>query len=368
MKFTCECGLFKKALAATTPAALAKSSNPALEGIYVLAEENGVTLRGYNYRTSAETSFPAQVSETGACIINARFIWDIVRSMPDGMVHLTVRDDLNFVIGCGNTELTGVALPAKMFPELPFLKKLTGVTLPAGLLKEMITDVAYAVSENDNHPINTGILFETNGTELILAAVDGYRLSVRRETLKTVPQTDLRFVVPGECIKIVLRNLPDGDEMIGIYPQNQHALFDLGAIRMSTRLLDGEFIDYRTTMSIINAQKVTLPVLPLIRSLEVMSVINNDRVRVPVRFHFKDGYLSISVMSSTSTATDAIPVENCPEDMEIGFNDRYILDALRSVHEDTVVMNVTSPLTPCLFTPEKGNYFAYLVLPVKLKK
>lgn len=366
MRFSCEKSTLSDAIAVCIHAVGSKTTSPVMEGLLITAE-NDVTMSGFNYKTGIQRTFAASVYEPGAVVLNARILSDIVRKLPDEIVEVLVDERLMATIKCGSSEFNIIASDAKEFPEMPVVPRDEGFTVPDLTLKELIGGTIFAVCENENKPIITGSLFETDGKTLRMVSVDGYRLAVRQAELQEAPPRDFSFVVPGETLKEIYRILPDDEESCFISPQKKHALFDFAGTLVNTRLLEGEFLNWRAAIPQDQPVNVRLNKAELIDAVERVSLIISERLKNPVRCIFEGNTLKLSCITALGRSYDECRIPDVGPAIEIGFNNRYLLDALRACPDDEFILGLKSGLSPCTMTPVEGQKFTYLVLPVRLK-
>ena len=210
MKFSCEKETLLSLIGTASRAVTGKSAMPLLEGLLVTADANTLTLTGYDLSMGIRTTTEADVIEPGSIVLNARLFYDIVRKLPQDVVYLETDDKLLTTIKCGRAVFNLIATEADEYPALAEVSAETGFSLPQAMLKSMIAQTIFSVSDNESKPIHTGCLFELEGSRLNVVAVDGYRLSVRRETVEGIPG-DMKFVVPGSSLREIERILTEED-------------------------------------------------------------------------------------------------------------------------------------------------------------
>ena len=369
MKFTCEKLTLTEAIADCLHAVSSKSSITALEGLLIKAMNDRVTLTSYNFKTAITKSFETTVYREGAYIINARMLYDIVRRLPDDIVEIDVEEGYKTTIKSGLSEYNIMASDENEFPELPECIKLKSLVIKNEDLKDAIEGTVFSVSDNETKPIHTGCLFEIDGENLTVVAVDGYRLAIRREKILSENGESMKFVVPGETLKDILRLLPEGeDETTTIYPDRKHEIFETGGTVVVTRLLEGEFLDYMRAIPQNFAAQLDINVKALKDSIERVSLIISERLKNPIRCAFFDSSVKISCITVLGRAFDECPISFCPDKIEIGFNNKYILDALKACDDENVVLYLTDGVSPAVIKPKEGDKYVYMVLPVRLKQ
>ncbi len=368
MKFSCDKDLLNNLIMMASRAVAVKAANPLLDGILIKASVDGLTFTGYNLSMAIRTSTTeADTIEEGCIVLNARLFGDIVRKLPSDIVYLECDSELRTTIKCGRAVFNLIANPADDYPALPEVEKNREIQIPSTILKSMIAQTIFAVSDNESKPIHTGCLFETEGSRLHVVAVDGYRLSVRREELPETPEEDFHFVVPGSSLREVERVLGDEDELISIFPDSKHILFSIGETTMISRLIDGEFLNYRAAIPNSFEHVVTANRMDLITCVERVSLIVSEKLKNPVRMSFDGSTVKMSCITAIGKSYDECQVEGEIDGLEIGFNNRYLLEAFRAVSDDTLVLSLKGALNPMVITPAEGDRYTYLVLPVRLK-
>lgn len=369
MKFSCEKALLQSAISTTSRATAAKSSIPALEGILLEAGEE-LRFTGYNLETGIRTTVPAEVRESGSLVLSARKFADVVGQLPDDTVNVST-EGLTVHIQSGATEYNIPAIDPEEFPELPDVESQSVLTLPRQVLSDMIGRTIFAVSTNDGRPILTGSLFEVMKGLLTVVSVDGQRLALRREKLEKAPEADLSFVVPGAALKEVRTICGDSEEEVSILIGTRHILFRLENTQLVTRRLEGEFLNYRQSISWKSDIKLTADVRTLMTSISRASVILKENSKNPLRCIVGDGELYLSsVTAADGNSYDVCPVEGSGNDLHIGFNHRFLMDALKAVPTDQAKLLMGTPSTPCIIVPteepEGEESFLFMVLPVRM--
>ena len=367
MKFSCEKNLLSEAIAVCSHAVSVKSTDQILGGILFNATDENVTLTGYNLKLGITKTIPATVVSGGSVVIIEKRILDMVRKMPGDTVTITVDENLSCKISCGSTVFTLTTKPAEEYPVIPAVEKNCGIKMPDNIFKQMIDQTVFAVSSNENKPTHTGALFEVVDDCLTMCAVDGYRLAIRSEEVKKMNADEFKFIVPGDSLKDISRILPDDEEECVIYTTRKFALFEFADVTVITRLLEGDFINFRAAVPKDQPISLKMNRQELISAVERVSLIITERLKTPVRMKFEGTTLSLNCTTAENTASDELPIPVCDTPVEIGFNNSYILDALKAATGDEILFEMRSALSPCTIRPVEGEKFVYLVLPVRLK-
>ena len=367
LKFSCEKALLQAAVSTAGRAVAAKSSIPALEGL-LLEGSRELTLSGYNTQTGIRTSFEAQIREEGRIVLNARLFGDIIRRMPDDIIVFSADEKYMVHLSCGDASFDILGLSADDYPELPEVDDEYSVTLQQKTLKAMIGQTAFAVSTNESRPVHTGSLFEIDDTGLTMVSVDGFRLALRHEPLEKIDGGALRFVAPGSALKEVENICGDTDEMITVTRGKRHLLFSAGQTQLICRRLEGEFLDYKNAIPRNNPICVEVANSALLQSLDRISVVISEKLKSPVRCVFEEDRVLLSARTGNGEAKDICLTKGDGKGLEIGFNNRYLMEALRYAPADSVRLELNTNISPCVITPVDGSdNFLYMVLPVRLK-
>ena len=367
MKFSCEKALLQAAISTTSRAVSPKSSIPALEGI-LLEAEHDLRLTGYNLETGIRTTVPAEIQEEGTLVLGARLFGEIIRKLPDDVVCFQ-SDNYMVNIKCGMSEFNILGTDPEEFPELPTVEYQNSLLIPQRSLKAMISQTLFAVSDNESRPIHTGSLFEVDEGGLTVVSVDGYRLALRHEPIdKKEGAEAFSFVVPGAALSEVEKICSDVEDDASVTQGARHVMFKIGDTMLVSRRLEGEFLAYRQAIPRNNTIKVEGDARALLSSIDRVSLIISDKLKSPLRCVFEDGILKISTKTAIGDAYDVCPVDGDGGGLEIGFNNKYLMDALKAAPADRVRLELTTGVSPCVILPTEGEEnFLYMVLPVRLK-
>lgn len=365
MKFSCEKALLSSAITTTSRAVAAKSSIPAMEGILLEAGET-LRLTGYNLDTGIQATVPAEILEDGSLVLSARLFGEIVRKMPDDMVVFTSQG-YTVNIKCGPIEYNILGTDPEEFPELPNVDQQNTLTIGQPVLRSMISQTLFAVSDNESRPIHTGSLFEVDGTGLTVVSVDGYRLALRHEAVEEKTGAEsFSFVVPGAALGEV-EKICSGEENITVTQGARHIMFRTGDTVLVCRRLEGDFLAYKNAIPRNNSIKVEVETRALLASIDRVSILISEKLKSPMRCVFGDGMVSITTKTAIGDAADQCPISGNGNDLEIGFNNKYLMDALKAAPAAKLRMEFTSGLAPCVILPAEGEEnFIYMVLPVRL--
>ena len=365
MKFTVNKSDITEAVSNIQRAVSTKTSIPALEGILLSATETGLELCAYDLELGITTVIPAFVMEPGKAVLSAKLFSDIVRRTPAETVTVSVDEKNMATLESGYSRFSIIGIPAEEFPELPKLSDSTQISLPGALLKSMIRQTLFAIAESDAKPIHQGSLFSLENGILDVVSVDGYRLAVRREPVDF--SEDLSFVVPGKTLSELLKLIKDSEEPVEISAGRRHILFKIDNYTVISSLLEGEFLNYKAAIPPESQTEVVLKTREAIDSVERVSLLITDRLKSPIRCLFDNNEVKLNCTTSMGRASDQLDVEMTGQSVEIGFNNRYLLEALRNTECDEVKVQLGGPLSPMKVVPKEGDSFLFRVLPVRLK-
>ena len=367
MRFTCEKSMLVTGLNITGRTVAQKSALSALEGILCRAAD-GLSLTGFNMETAIIYKIDAEVTDMGECVLPAKLFGDIIRRLPEGPVTVVVDDNFKVSIRAGYASFTISAESAEDYPELPDVGSGRSISISQPALKELISGTIFSVSENQGRPIHTGVKFEVEDDLISAIAVDGFRLARRTYHTQEPTGRQMAFVVPAQGLKEVEKILQDTDEDAAFTLGSKHIMFQIGDATLICRLLEGEFLDWRRVVPTNCPVKLVANVGELTSSIERVGLIVSEKYKSPVRCVFSDQVLLLKTNTTIGAAEDRCSLAGDGKELEIGFNVRYLCDALRAVPSDEVVLELTNGLSPIVMTPVEGDKhdFSYMVLPVRI--
>ncbi len=369
MKFSCTRSELQTAVSIAAKAASAKSPIPALEGILIETTLSGIKLTGYDLKKGIYTSIDAEVAEQGSVVLGARIFSEIVRSLPEGTV--TVRTENNNVfITCENSDFSIIGTDAADYPELPAIDAQAGVKIPQKLMGDIIRQTIFAVSDSEARPVYTGELFEIEDGLLTVVAVDGYRLALRSEPVEDMEEEKHSFIVPGSALSDLEKLCAATDDPVEIHLGSKHIGFTIGNTVLISRRLEGDFLNYKKTIPSNFRVNVKTDRYFLQRTVERVSLIIDDKIKNPIRCIFGENEIRVVCATGLGKAEDVCIVEGSGDNLEIGFNNRYLLDALKAAPAEEISVCLNTGASPCVITPadpDAEHPFTYMILPVRLK-
>lgn len=362
MRFNCLRTDLSNAVSNVSRAVAAKSTLPALEGVLIKAYNNQLEICGYDLEIGIVTNVEASVAEEGEIVVSARLFNEIIRKLPEEIVNIETDDKLITYINSGAADYQIVGMNSSEYPELPNVEEISGLTINAEILKNMIRQTVFATSDNMAKPIYTGSLFEVKDGLFKIEAVDGFRMAIREENVDS--DIDAKFVVPGKTQNEILKLITDIKKDVVLTVGQRHIIIKIENYSIISRLLEGNFLDYKMPQSASTEFVINTRILA--SSVERMALLTNEKIQSPVRCAISSNEIKLSCSTSVGRANDLISASVVGNDVEIGFNNRYLLDALKNADTDEVKIMLNGSLQPMIIRPVDGKSFTFLVVPMRL--
>ena len=368
MKFNCNKSDLLDAIVILQKAIKTNSTVQILDGILIQAEDGGVKLTGYDLETGIEADLDSDVIEEGSVVVNSRYFGEIVKMLPDDMTTIEVDDRYNVSISSGeaNTVLKGQS--SESYPKIPVIETDNKITVSQKLIKDMVNGTIFAVSKDGTRQYLTGCNLESDGTTLTMVAIDGFRMALRRANVGSDFPV-MNFIIPGKALNEAAKIFDGSDENteVIIYSSANHLLFDIGSVRIISRLLGGPFVNYNAIIQKNPRTVINIDRRKLLDAVNRASlIINSDERRCPLQIKMKDtATLIVSATADAGTHKETIPIETEGETVDIDFNSKYLVDALKVIEDDTVRIEFNGNQGPCIIVPVQGDAYVYLVLPIR---
>lgn len=355
-------------LQTVTRVASTRSAVQALSGVMISAPEGtGPELLATDMEIGLRVPLKADAHRPGSAVLPARLLLDVARSLPAEQLTLELRaaeQDVELISGSATFHLR--TLRAEDFPTLPEPTPETRITLPSEAFVQTASRVARSASRDETRPVLTGILMSASGQELRMVATDSYRLSVKETALQSPLQGSLEANVPARALQELVRiaQQTPGESLAASVGQNQ-VVFELGDVVLSSRLIDGQFPNYRQLLPESVEHELRMASAELTEVVRRISLLAQKNA--PLRLSFTEGTLTVSAQTpDVGEASEAIPVPFHGEPFEIGFNPEFLRDGLESIESEELVLKLISPLRPGLIeSPDSGD-FVYLIMPIRL--
>ncbi len=367
MKLICEQGVLSAAVSNVQRAVCTKTTMPALEGILIRAENGKIKLCGYDLEIGITTEINADIESEGAVVVNAKLFVEIVRRLPHGNVTIETDDKYITYITMGEINYQIVGMYPGEFPELPGFDEIDNITIQGSLLKNMIRQTIFATSDDMSKMVYTGALFEFENNVFSIVAIDGIKMALRKETVDYGENS--RFIVPKKALNEILKLGSDNeDEQIQIITGQRHAVFKINEYSVFTRLIEGSFIDYKSTIPQNITAETCVVARDLISSVERMSLLTSEKIQSPIRLQFKRDEIRLSCSTTIGKANDVIKAPLKGEEIEIGFGNRHLLEALKNTDSDIIKIQIQNASTAMIITPAEGDSYLFLVVPMLLQR
>ena len=366
MTFECEKSLLASAIEGVSRAITNRAAIPVLEGIYLKAEGFQLTLTGYDMEMGITTTIECNVLIAGETVLDARLLFSMISRMPAGDVCIELTDEGQAKISGGVVEFEIPAMNASDYPSLPVTGADNTMTLKCGMMREMIEKTIYAVSQDAKKPAHTGELFVIEPGSLTVVALDGYRLAIIKRDVECT--RDIRIIIPGKTLQELLKIMGGDEDEVKIDANRRYVVFTTNGYTIMSRLIEGDFLNYEGVIPKDKKTRVTVDCKTFIDTIERASLIITERLKNPLRINFAEDKVTVRCQTPLGKVVDEFTPESMEGDsMEIGFNNRYLLDALRYSKCEKLRLEINGPLSPVKVLPVEGEDFIYLVLPVRFK-
>ena len=371
MKIICYKDKLIKALNSVVKGVASKTTMPILEGILIQTNDNEIKLTTNDLEIGIEYIMDCEVKEQGSTVVNAIMFSEIIRKLPDTEIYISVNDKNLLEIECEGSLYKLATMNPDEFPELPKIEIENSIEVEQNTLKNMIRKTIFAVSNEETRPIFTGCLFEIENNKLSVVAVDGFRLALRNIYLNK-QTNDFKAVIPGKTLNEVNKIISDSFEPIKIGVAKNQALFEMDNCKIVTRILDGEFLNYKNVIPSNWETRMRVNKNSLQNSFERISLISASTIekekKYPVKVQVDIGKITISCTNQTGDAKEELFVATEGKNLEVGFNPKYFLDSLKAIDDEEVYVEFGSSISPCLIKSIDNNDYTYMILPIRLKE
>ena len=370
MKFSLDKETFENALAPISVIAQSKASDSKLSGIYLETVGNELTLYCYDMEKGIKITVDANVESEGSVVADTQIV-QIVHAMPQGDVTVDVNENLIVTLSCCDAEFQLSGKDGSDYPKIPELKGHTPFVLQKKQLKNVISKTMFAICRDDSKPVLKGSFFEIKDNILTVSAIDGFRIAVRKEkSAADNTDVDISFIIPGRVQQSLLRILNDGDDDIQMELGSKHIIMKIDEMHFVIRLIEGEFPKYEryipqySTTSIVDRNA-------LIDSLERIAIVN-DKLKGSAKLSFKERMLRLSCQTDEGKVNDMLPVVTEGSDIDVLYNQNYLLEALRACDNDSVYLRIAEGgrgtvicATPHDAKENEDSEYLYLVMPIR---
>lgn len=363
MKLVCEKNELQRNVNIVTKAIAAKSPVSLLEGMMIKTEEGRLTMYGSDGTLSIKCSAEAEVLEAGELVLPARLFSEILAKFDECEISIYT-DGNNVIMQCGHSTTTLCYMDAAGYPPFPSGSRERGATLFSNQVVSMIDQTVFATSVSEDKPILTGILLELNDSTLRMVALDGYRLAIRQERIQSGAD-GAEVVVPSRSMREIARILPEEEQTVKLYIEDNLVILTCGGVEIATRVLQGDYVKYRNILPSEHTTRLIVNTLSLLGSLERASIMARQSKTNLVNLKIDGNIMTITSDAEVGKAKEEVGVTLNGKSLDISFNSRYLLDVLKEVRDDEIVLDMNTNISPCMIHPLSGDSFLYLVLPVK---
>ena len=357
MKIICDKNTLSDAIQTVSRAVAVKSNLASIEGILFVAENGTLTLTGYDFEMGIKTTFECDVDMEGDIVLSSSLLGNIVKKSTDDRISIECDD--------GMTEYNIKGIDSTDYPDFPTPSSDNSIKIENRLFCEMVDYVIYAVSQDEKRPAHTGVLMKLENRKLTMVALDGYRLAVCEREVDF--EGNFSMIVPAKAMNEVRKIVGETDGKLTIYANRRYIIFNAKEFIVLSRLLEGEFLDYNKAIPKTFSVKAVANTREFINVIDRVSLIITERLKNPVKLNVEDDFISVKCTTEIGAVYDEVSAEVEGAGLEIGFNNKYLLDALKASRKDELVFNFTGSLSPCVIRPKDSDDFTYLVLPVRFK-
>lgn len=366
MKIVCSKAELNRVISLAQSAASTKNVLPVLTNLLFEADDDGLTVTGTDLEIGLRVKLKVEIAQKGNATLPAKKLGEIIRSLEDGDVEISVVDGTKGEIKSGRAKIRLVGVPAEDFPNFPGYRKEKSLTLPAKVLGDMIKRTAFSVSQDETRYILQGGLLMSNGRTARMVTTDGHRLSTIEQPLTGGSPEAVQAVIPSKALGELARVLPGDDTPVTAYFADNHIFFEIGELLLFSRLLDGQFPNYEQVIPKKNEHTLVAEVAPLLAVVNRMSLLAADKGN-SVKFHLDGDGLKVSAATADLGEGDEnLDVDYSGTAMTVAFNAKYLMEALKALGSERLEMKLSTPLSPTLITPVGAETGArYVVMPMR---
>lgn len=341
-----------------------KTTNDILKGILLVAKDNALTLVGYDLEIAIETSLEADIYEEGSVVLDSRLFGDIIKKLPDTFIE--IKSNQNSVcVTYENSKFEIKSDNSNDFPRVPILDSSKKCYISQSKLKNMIKQSVFAVSTDSSKPILTGELLEIQENKISLVAIDGYRLAVS-SFLSNNTLENTKTIIPGKSLNDINSLLSNSDDLVEIEFNENYVLFKFMGINVTTRVLEGDFIEYKKLLPKEYNTKIKVKTKDLISSLERASLLSQMQKSNLIKLEIRENLLTITSNNDKGNINEKINIEFEGEFLDIAFNSRYLIEGIKNIEGSEITLEFTTNVNPCVIKPIDNIDYTYLLLPVRI--
>lgn len=340
-----------------------KTTMMILECVVIEVKDNQIKLIANDLQLGIETLIDGEIKQEGSVAVGAKVFFEIIRKLPSDNVSITVDEEYHMNISCGKAKFNIMAKATDEFPYLPNIVKDKNVNISQFTLKDIIRQTVFSISDNENAKVMTGELFEIHDSELKVVSLDGHRISIRKVKLNQ-SYDDVSVIIPGKTLIEISKIINGGmDDEVSIFFTDKHVLFEFEDTIVLSRLIEGEYYKIDKMLSTDYETKVTVNKREMLECIDRSTLLLKESEKKPVIIDVQDDYMKFAMNSAIGSMDEDIDASKEGKDILIGFNPRFLMDALRVIDEDEITMYMINPKAPCFIRDQEETYI-YLILPV----
>ena len=363
MKLICSKTNLLKGVTIVSKAVPSKTTTSILECILIDASANEIKLTANDMELGIETRIEGEILEKGVIAVDAKVFTEIVRKLPDNNITIESKNNFQISITCEKAHFNISGKSGEDFSYLPYIEKTDFLTLSQFTLKEVIRQTIFSIADNDNNKLMTGELFEIHENQLKVVSLDGHRISIRKIELKENYQ-DRKVVVPGKSLQEISKILSgETDEEVRIFFTNNHIVFEFDTTTVVSRLIEGEYFKINQMLSNDYETKFVINKKELLNCIDRATLLVKEGDKKPIIFRISDDNMEININSQLGSMKEEIDIEKEGKDIMIGFNPKFLIEALRVIDDENITIYMVNPKAPCYIRDEEQQYI-YLILPV----
>ena len=363
MKFICSKANLLNGVQTVSRAVPNKTTMSILECILVDTTKGVIKLTANDTDLGIETVIEGDIIEKGQIALDAKIFLDIVRKLPDSDVTLHVDNSMKTIITCEKAKFTIIGKSGEEYTFLPSIERIDSISISQFALKEVVRQTIFSIAENDSNKVMSGELFELNGNILKVVSIDGHRISIRKINLKE-SYPSKKVIIPGKTLSEVSKIIPgDADKDVQIFFTGKHVLFEFDQTVVVSRLIEGEFFTIYQMLSSDYETKVTINRRNLLDSIERATLLVKEGDKKPIIISVTDEIMYLKINSTVGSMNEEIEINKQGKDIMIGFNPKFMIDALRVIDDEQIDIYMVNPKAPCFIKDSEENY-NYMILPV----
>lgn len=367
MKLICAKNELLKSVNISLKAVSSKTTMPILECILIDASATEITFTSNDMELGIETKVKGIIEEKGIVALDAKLFSDIIRKLPDSDVCIQTDTNLNTTITCEKAKFTIPGKSGDDFAYLPVIERSEGIEISQFTLKEVIRQTIFSIAANETNKLMTGELFEIKNNCLKIVSLDGHRIAIRRMELKK-DYSDRKVVVPGKTLNEISKILSgEIDDLVNIYFSKNHILFEFDQTIVVSRLIEGEYFRIDQMLSSDYETKISINKKEFLDCIDRATLLVREGEKKPIIIEISDNTMELRIDSAMGSMDENIDIIKEGKDILIGFNPRFLIDALKVIDDETISIYLVNPKAPCFIRDDDENY-TYLILPVNINQ